>query len=376
MGSGHLLRACFSLLAIFAVTAPAAAAAEPTTHQLPDATHAHSLTPTADGSVWFVPARGSEWGSQSQSIVGRLAPDGSVTEHEVAGFGTVAHLALGPAGEIWVAGYGSEGGYGQQPLLIGRLSPAGTLAEAYTVGRKGWIRSLALADGAIWFVQARPEAADTIERLSIDGVPAWRGSLRPGCNATDIAVGGGGSLWFAAACGRRGKGKGASPGRDSINRIGPGGKIARHPLPNLRGHPVSLTIGADGTVWFGVSYRGFRSPAVGRITRTGSMAQFPIPHGQPFSIAVGPERRLWFQSSFGGWNFRALDSIGVGGRPGEPTCADPTCSLEPTGLVAAADGSLWYGLARPNLNTGGGGSGLWIGNEIANEAGYLGNLMP
>jgi streptogramin lyase len=123
-----------------------------------------------------------------------------------------------------------------------------------------------------------------------------------------------------------------------------------------------------------VSYSGFRAPAVGRITGAGSLALYPILDGLPYSIAVGPERRLWFQSSFGGWNFRALDSIGIDGRTGEPI--DPTCSLAPTGLVAAADGSLWYALTRPNLNTGGGGSGLYIGNEIANEAGSIGNLMP
>lgn len=376
MRSGLLQRVCITLLAIFAVTAPTAAAAEPTVHQLPDATHARSLTPTADGTIWFVPSRGSEWGSQNYSILGRLAPDGSVTEHEVAGFGTISHLALGPAGEVWVAGYGSEGGYGRQPIVIGRLSPSATLAEAYTVARKGWIRSLAIADDAIWFVHDRAGAAAAIERISIDGGSAQQFFLRPRCNATAVAVGAAGSLWFAEACRRSRKGERPSLGRDSINRITRGGKIVRRPLPSPQDTPVSLTIGADGTVWFGVGYSGFMASAVGRITRAGSLALYTILDGLPNSIAVGPEGRLWFQSSFGGWNFRALNSIGIGGRTGEPICADPTCSLEPTELVAAADGSLWYALSRPNLNTGGGGSGLWIGNEIANEPGSIGNLMP
>lgn len=376
MRSGLLQRACFSLLAIFAATAPTAVAAEPTAHQLPDATHARSLTPTADGTIWFVPSRGSEWGSRNYSILGRLAPDGSVTEHEIAGFGLITRLVLGPADEAWVAGYGSEGGNAHRPIVIGRLSPSATLAEAHTVGLKGWIRSLAIADDAIWFVHDRPGAAQVIKRISIDGGSAQQFFLRPRCDATAVAVGEAGSLWFAEACRRSRKGERFSAGRDSINRITPGGKIVRRPLPSLQDRPVSLTIGADGTVWFGVSYSGFMASSVGRITRAGSLALHTILHGLPYSIAVGPERRLWFQSSFGGWNFRALNSIGIGGRTGEPICADPTCSLEPTGLVAAADGSLWYDLARPNLNSGGGGSGLWIGNEIANEAGSIGNLMP
>lgn len=373
MRSGLLQRACLSLLAIFAAAAPTAAAAEPTVHQLSRATHARSLAATADGTVWFVPERGSEWGSQNFSIVGSVAPDGSVTEREVAGFGTVAHLALGPAGEVWVAGYGSDGGYGKQPIVIGRLSSSATLAEAYTVGRKGWIKSLAIVDDAIWFVHDRAEGPETIERIPIGGGSARTISLRPRCDATALAVGGGGRLWFAEACRRYRKGEGSGPGRGSINKIAPGGKIVRHPLPGPRDYPVSLTIGADGAVWFGVS---LPAPAVGRITRAGSMATHSILDGRPYSIAVGPEGRLWFQSSFGGWNFRALNSIDVRGRPGEPICADPTCSLEPTGLVAGPDGSLWYALARPNLNTGGGGSGLYNGNLIANEAGLLGNLVP
>lgn len=356
--------------------APTAAAAEPTTHRLPDATHARSLAPTADGTVWFVPSRGSEWSSHNHSILGRLAADGFVTEHEIAGFGKITRLALGPADEVWVAGYGTEGGNAHRPIVIGRLTSSATLAEAHTVGLKGWIRSLAIADDAIWFVHDRPGAAETIERISIDGGSTQRFSLRPRCDATAVAVGEGGSLWFAEACRRSRKGETPSPGRDSINRITPGGKIVRRPLPSLQDRPVSLTIGADGTVWFGVSYGGFRASAVGRITKAGSLALYPILDGLPYSIAVGPEGRLWFQSSFGGWNFRALGSIGIEGRTGEPICADPSCSLAPTGLIAAADGSLWYGLTRPNLNTGGGGSGLHIGNEIANEAGSIGNLMP
>jgi streptogramin lyase len=376
MPSTFLQRACFLLLAIFAAAAPTAAAAAPTAHQLPDATHARSLTPTAEGTVWFIPSRGSEWESQAYPVLGNLAPDGSVTEREVAGFGAISHLALGPADEVWVAGYGSEGDYGRRPIVIGRLSPSATLAETYTVGRQGWIRSLAIAEDAVWFVHDRAGAAETIERIAIDGTSAQQFSLRPRCNATAVAVAESGSLWFAEACPQSRKGARSNLGQDSINRITPAGKIVRRPLPGAQGYPISLTIGADGTVWFGVSYSDLRTRTVGRITKAGSLALYPIPDGLPFSIAVGPGRRLWFQSSFGGWNFRALNSIGIGGRIGKPICADPTCSLEPTELVAAADDSLRYALARPNLNTGGGGNGLYIGNEIANEAGYIGKLMP
>lgn len=377
--NGPMLRRVFlsllSAVAIVAVAAATADAAQPTTYQLPDATHARSLSAAADGTIWFIPSRGSEWENQNDSIIGSLSPGGTVAEHEVARIETITKLVLGAADEVWIAGY-RDGGTGERLLEIGRLSPSGELAKVYTVGRGGWIGPMAIAGDAIWFVHHRSGGSETIERVPIDGGPVRQFAFRPRCDATAVAVGAGGALWFAEACRRYRKGVGVGPGRGSIGRIVPGGQISRHPLLGSREHPSSLAVGSNGTLWFGISHWGFSAPSVGRITRAGALAEYRIPNGWPRPIAVGPEGRLWFQSSFGGWNYRALNSIGVGGRLGKPICADPTCELEPTGLVGATDGSLWYGLSRPNLNTGGGGSGIAIDMEIANEAGLIGHLAP
>jgi virginiamycin B lyase len=372
----HAFLALLSAVAIVVIAAAPADAAEPATYQLPDATHARSLSAAADGTVWFVPSRGSEWEDENNSIIGSLSPDGTVAEHEVAGSGTITKLVLGPTDEVWIASYRAATEKGERLLEIGRLSPSGEFATVYTVGHRGWIGPMAIGDDAIWFGYDRPSGPDTIERVSIDGGAVRHFALRPRCEATAVAVGAGGALRFAEACRRYRKGEGVGPGRGSIGRIAPDGQISRRPLLGPRDHPFSLAIGSDGTVWFGVSHWGFSAPSVGRITSAGALAEYPIPNGWPRWIAVGPEGRLWFQSSFGGWNYRALNSIGIGGRLGKPICADPTCQLEPTGLIRATSGSLCYGLTRPNLNSGGGGSGLAIGNEIANEAGLLGHLVP
>jgi streptogramin lyase len=372
----------FPGLAIAALATATAGAAEPTVYELPDATHARSLAAAEDGTVWFVPTRGSEGEGAGGSIIGALAPDGTVTEHEVAGFGEIDGLTLGPTGKIWVSG-ADENAAGETLLEIGRLSASSELTQRFTIGRAqgGWdsLRQLTVADGAVWFVRDRLTRRDTIGRLSIADGAVRRFVSRPRCHVAALAAGAAGALWFTEGCWvDRGGFEGWTPGNSSIARISPGGKIARYPLHGSRDTPISLAIEPTETVWFGVTYRkpsGYSAEKVGRLTKDGALAEFPTPDALPYSIAIGPERRLWFQSSFGGWNYRALGSIGPAGKIAKPICADPTCQLKPTGLTAAPDHSLFYGLAQPNLNTGGGGSGLGIDMEIANEAGFIAHLV-
>jgi streptogramin lyase len=182
-------------------------------------------------------------------------------------------------------------------------------------------------------------------------------------------------VWFTEKCGSYISHGPSTSTEASIGRIEPSGKIVRRAIV-AADYPVALAIGPEGTVWFGALRRYNHPSQVGRLTKTGKLVEFPVPNALPYSIAVGPEGRLWFQSSFGGWVYRALNSIGLGGRLGKPICATPSCQLAPGGLTSAPDGSLWYGLTAPNLNTGGGGSGLYIGMEIANEAGSIAHLIP
>jgi streptogramin lyase len=137
---------------------------------------------------------------------------------------------------------------------------------------------------------------------------------------------------------------------------------------------VTLTIGPDGTVWFG-AWRYYQASRIGRLTESGELAEFRLSIGSPYSIAVGPEGHLWFPSSLHRGYARALDSIDSSGHVGVPICADPTCELEPGNITRAPDGSLWYGLRGHNYNTGGGSSGFYIEDQINNEAGFLGHLI-
>jgi streptogramin lyase len=372
------LVALLAATAAFAVAAGNAGAAESTTYPLPTATHAASLGVATDGTVWFVPSRGTKWEGKSESIVGNLGPDGTVTEHEVAGVGAIQRVAVGPRDEIWISA--QSGSFGKELFEIARLSPTGELEKRYAVGHgegpyASAVRSLAVAAGAVWFVRQRSSRPESIERFDSTTGAVRQFFLRPRCQVTALQPAPGGTVWFTEKCGSYVSHGPSTPTEASIGRIEPSGKIVRRKIV-AADYPVALAMGPEGTVWFGASRRYNLPSQVGRLTKVGKLVEFPVPNGWPGSIAVGPEGRLWFQSSFGGRVYGALNSIGPGGRLGKPICAALSCQLEPGGLTSAPDGSLWYGLTAPNLNTGGGGSGLFIGMEIANEAGSIAHLVP
>src|SRR5712691_6897428 len=63
----------------------------------------------------------------------------------------------------------------------------------------------------------------------------------------------------------------------------------RFPIPNSQ--PLYITAGPDGNLWF----TDYGQIAIGRITTSGAITEFPIPQGsQPEGITLGPDGNLWF----------------------------------------------------------------------------------
>jgi streptogramin lyase len=348
------------------------AVAEPTLYQLPAATHARSLAVT-DRAAWFSPSRGEKWDGAPGPALGYVSADGTVAEVPLSapGFG---EPVLGPEGEVWVSGK-STNETGEDVLQIARVGASGQIEATYTVGRgRDAITAMAVTPRSVWFAQQRDRGRFSIGRLSLVDATVRRFTLRPHCRAEALAVAQNGAAWYTEACLIRKHGE-VGPGGSSIVRIDRRGDIRRWRLAG-KDYPMSIALGHDGTVWFGVSRWGFSAWQVGRISPGGALAEYPVPHGYPRWIAVGPRGRLWFQSSFGGGIYRALNSIGERGKLGTPICADPACELEPTNLTGATDGSLWYSLIKPHTIGGGGETQILEGMAIANEAGFIGHLVP
>jgi streptogramin lyase len=367
----RLLRLLLPLLAALALGAAPAVAAEPTVFELPAATHAEGIAASGDGTVWFDPTHGNEWDGSRESAVGHLGADGTFAELPLAGF---AEPVIGPGGEVWVNRQ-YERGHGTRVRQIAQLSPDGQIAERFKVGRgEGLVGPIAVSRRAVWFVRSRHDAAETIERLTrADGHLRRETVLGKDCESTGLAVAADETLWFTEACRHDGP-YGWEIGRASVARLRPDGKLRRWRLAG-GGYPMPVLLGRDGTAWVGASGKSGRG-MVDRVARDGSLAEYPVPDGDTSALALGADGRVWFRSTFGGGTFRALDSIGAGGKVGSPICADPTCQLEPTSLTAAPDGALWYGLTKPVTIGGGGFTHIMEGEAIADEAGFIARLVP
>src|SRR5262249_26763972 len=98
---------------------------------------------------------------------------------------------------------------------------------------------------------------------------------------TSIATGPDGNLWFTELRGLR------------IGRLTPRGALTEYPLVPATGTPSAIVAGPDGNLWFLIDGTGI--PAIGRITPTGTIAQFPVPQAAYLGdLAAGPDGNLWF----------------------------------------------------------------------------------
>ena len=92
----------------------------------------------------------------------------------------------------------------------------------------------------------------------------------------DIAAGGHGTMWFTEA-------HGGNVGRINTKNE----KISEYKLstPN---HPLGITLGADGAMWF-ANYH-----SIDRITADGQLSDYPIGQNYPTGVTTGPDGAIWF----------------------------------------------------------------------------------
>jgi streptogramin lyase len=165
-----------------------------------------------------------------------------------------------------------------------------------------------------------------------------------------------GEVWIATDVG------GYSQEPIGITRVAPDGSVQRFALteqktgqearPEVRG----LAIGAEGALWAAVGYDGTTNPewysSIGgelvRITPDGTMTEFQTPVGiEPKSLALGPDGALWFTAVSGLSSTEHTYSRGKG-YVGRMTTSGEFQTFEvpdatPTAIVAAPDGTLWFG---------------------------------
>lgn len=260
------------------------------------------ITAGPDGNVWFC-----EYSSQK---IGRIAPDGLITEFDVhvPPIGIVA----GPDGNLWFAAadldFGTEG-------EIGRVSPSGEVTEFPTTALPCSI--VAGPDGNLWFTNCGPSVAPAgIGRSSTGGVVSSV-ALPPGHWTYGITVGPDGAIWFT------------EPSTRQIGRVTTTGSVTEFALPaDLV--PNSIAAGPDGNVWFTDQFN-----KINRITTGGDLKRFELAAAY---VARGSDGNLWFVDNNTITRLVIADD-GVDAGQAFPV---PTGNAGVAAVAAEPGGDLWF----------------------------------
>jgi streptogramin lyase len=144
----------------------------------------------------------------------------------------------------------------------------------------------------LWFTEW---SANKIGRITTSGVITEFDLPPNGGGPYDIVEGPDGNLWYTRTdvsepCG-------SSDSGNAIGRMTPTGSVVEYPLPNADGRPFGITVGRDGNLWF-AECSGNR---IGRVTPIGAFTEQDLPFAGtgPYGIASGPKKSIWFTEYLG-----------------------------------------------------------------------------
>jgi virginiamycin B lyase len=316
------------------------------------------LAPAPDGAVWFTD-------NGTTPAIGRLAPDGTVRMFPLSAGRDPASIAIGPDGNVWFTQYAftkiTAPGSPDEPAgpppppgppAIGRISPDGTMTEfplpttgnsamaPYGMASEVSPRGITVGpDGALWFAES---SANQIGRITTDGVITEYPLSTAGSEnswPTGPILGSDGALWFYETY----------PGK--LGRIDPVTKAITErpvdlgPSTSAMDRPQfwDLETGPDGGMWFTDQVR-----TIARVSTTGHLTRFGIgPEADSVrSMVVGPDGRMWFAAQRTPGVFR-MTSKGAVTHLWTPPAA-PKAWESLGGMAVASDGAVW--VAQPWAN--------------------------
>jgi virginiamycin B lyase len=280
----------------------------PTAHAAPT-----GLTRAPDGSLWFT--------ERGANKVGRLAPNGTLTEYAVPTANSAPEqITAGPDGHVWFTER-----YGRK---IGRVSQAGgPVAEFALPGYGEYPTAITTRpDGTVWFAADDAAATARLGTISPTGTATQLATGATRTAITGIVGGPDGNLWVTQVSAYWG---------DSVAKVSTAGwgSFTNYRLANRSAGPQGITAGPDGALWFTEA----NANQVARLTTAGVVTAFGLPPGSaPQQIVAGPDGALWFTE-------KGSNKIGRMATAGTLTeYALATASAQPLGIARGQDGCLYF----------------------------------
>jgi streptogramin lyase len=270
------------------------------------------ITQGSDGNFWFTESH-VEPPQSDNHHVGRITPDGTITEFLVCSFCFPNDIAQGPNGVLYFTK--SDPGLGRittDGTVLPDVVPPNTLANGSGVTASGTgIYFAAFNANSIW-------RYDTVTG-GFTEFPIPTASA----NLSDVAAGPDGTIWIAEF------------GANQIGRLDPAtGTITEVSLGSDPNGPSSLAVATDGKVWFTKRFSssvGFLDPAA-----SNAVTEFSLPAGSgPEGIAAAPDGSVWFTQTVAG-NVARITASGVISE------GKRVKGSEPFGVTVAPNGDPWY----------------------------------
>jgi virginiamycin B lyase len=238
---------------------------------------ASGLTAGADGNLWFT--------ERGPTAIGQMTTAGVVTEYS-GGFpagsvlGGGGGIAYGPDGNLWFTDSGTK--------AIGVFDLATHAVNEFKAGlNPGSLPTSIVAgsDGNMWFTDLGTTKAIGVINPTTHAISEFSSGLNPGSRPSIPTFGPDGNTWFSDA---------GTP--KAIGRIDVITHVISEFSSGISSAGASRAIaGPDGNLWF--VDKSPTAPAVGRITPSGVITEFPITtlqQGQFFNPAnFGPDGGLW-----------------------------------------------------------------------------------
>lgn len=152
----------------------------------------NGITAGPDGNLWFTE-------SFTGRKIGRITPDGTITEFSTPRIINPFGIVAGPDGNLWFTEYGFEElpGFPDTNLgLVGRITPSGVISEFPIPAGSSYGGDITAGpDGNLWFTE--PSRGNAIGRVLLGGV-SCPGDCDASCDVTmdeivslvNIALGG------------------------------------------------------------------------------------------------------------------------------------------------------------------------------------------
>ena len=299
------------------------------------------LTAGPDGNVWFTIS-----GSPDKQL-GKITPDGTVTEFELTGDPGLIGLTAGPDANLWATDIGN----------VIKIPPADpTTATAFTDNNILSTSEITVGpDGNLWagsnggVVKIPPGNPGGLHDTFFPGLFAG--------TALGLTAGGDGNIWVANNT--------FDPNTSTIVRVSTGGVVQGTPTPAGNTLQQSELAAGVGQVVFTEPIGGGVPERVGRVDFAGNVQFTDMPGGvgDPVGIVFGNDGAYWI-ANFGADAVRRMTPAGDVTSP-----ITFAASSGPRQITKGPNDTLWVsleqakkiakitGVSAPPPPTGGGGGG-------------------